>query len=797
MGMVEELTFDRARRAFPDSSIECKSTMELTPLKDLIGQDRAVKALRFGLKIQDKGFNIYVAGMPGTGRKTLVVTFLEEIAKTKPTPPDYCYVYNFKDPNRPNAIMLPAGKGVELQRDMERFVSEMKGALKVAFDSDEYSRRRSETLKVIEDEREKVTKEVNQLAADAGFLLQRSPIGLLLVPIVNGRPVSEQEFTGLPPQLQGQIKEKREALQGELRGSMKQFRDIENKMNEATKELNRSVATFALEQMFSALKEKFSDCGEVIIFLGQVEDNILDNLPSILQGEQQQQPQLPFQLPGITADPAERYKVNLVVDNSDLEGAPVVMELNPTYPRLFGATEKEARFGALVTDYTMIRAGSAHRANGGFLVVPVEGLFRDPVVWESLKRTIANERLEIEEPAARLGFIVSRSLRPEPIPFEAKVIIIGDPQVYQLLYAGDKDFKELFKVKADFDTSMERDDENAQQYAAWICGLCHKEGLQHLDPSGIAGVIEYSSRLAADQNKLSTQFNAVADIVREANFYAKEDGAELITRKHINRALEEKVYRSNLVEKRIDEMIARNVILIDTEGERVGQVNGLAVLSLGDYGFGKPSRITASVGVGKKGIIDIEREAEMGGPTHTKGVLILSGYLNGQYAEKEPLSLTARLVFEQSYSGVDGDSASSTELYAMLSALSGKPIKQYLAVTGSVNQKGEVQAIGGVNEKVEGFYEVCKAKGLSGKEGCVIPHSNVENLMLKQEVVEAIREGRFHIYPVKTIGEGIEVLTGVKAGERRPDGTYEEGTINDLVQRRLTEMAELVKEYRE
>ncbi|MCW3992298.1 MAG: AAA family ATPase, partial [Candidatus Bathyarchaeota archaeon] len=465
--------------------------------------------------------------------------------------------------------------------------------------------------------------------------------------------------------------------------------------------------------------------------------------------------------------------------------------------RLFGATEKEARFGALVTDYTMIRAGSAHRANGGFLVVPVEGLFRDPVVWESLKRTIANERLEIEEPAARLGFIVSRSLRPEPIPFEAKVIVIGDPQVYQLLYAGDKDFKELFKVKADFDTSMERDDENALQYAAWICGLCQKESLQHLDTSGIAGVIEYSSRLAADQNKLSTQFNAVADIVREANFYAKEDGAELITRKHINRALEEKVYRSNLVEKRIDEMIARNVILIDTEGERVGQVNGLAVLSLGDYGFGKPSRITASVGVGKKGIIDIEREAEMGGPTHTKGVLILSGYLNGQYAQKEPLSLTARLVFEQSYSGVDGDSASSTELYSMLSVLSGKPIKQFLAVTGSVNQKGEVQAIGGVNEKVEGFYEVCKAKGLTGNEGVVIPHSNVQNLMLKEEVVEAIKEGRFHIYPVKTIGEGIEVLTGVKAGDRHPDGTYEEGTINHLVQKRLTEMAELVKEYRE
>jgi lon-related putative ATP-dependent protease len=430
-------------------------------------------------------------------------------------------------------------------------------------------------------------------------------------------------------------------------------------------------------------------------------------------------------------------------------------------------------------------------------VVPVEGLFRDPVVWESLKRTIANEMLEIEEPAVRLGFMMSRSLRPMPIPFDAKVILIGDPQIYQILYARDKDFKELFKVKADFDTTMDRDEENIKQYAAFMCSICTKENLKHLDPSGIAGIIEYSSRLAADQKKLSTQFSTIADIIREANFYAEENGSEHITKKHINRALEEKVYRSNLIEKKIEEMIARGIILIDTDGDEVGQVNGLAVLSLGDYGFGKPSKITASVGVGKEGIIDIEREAQMGGPTHTKGVLILSGYLSSRYAHEEPLGLTARLVFEQSYSGVDGDSASSTELYALLSALSGKPIKQYLAVTGSVNQKGEVQAIGGVNEKIEGFYEVCKVKGVTGKEGCVIPFSNVENLMLKEEVVEAIREGRFHIYPVKTINDGIEVLTGIPAGERQPDGSYPVGTINHLVNMRLSEMAAKIKSYRD
>jgi lon-related putative ATP-dependent protease len=796
--LVVELNYKRARGTFEDDLITCESTADLEPLyKEIIGQDRAVRALQFGLKIQKKGFNIYVAGYPGTGRKTATVNFLEDIAETKPVPSDWCYVFNFKDAKRPKSLKLPSGEGVEFKQDMDQFVSELKGALRVAFESDEYSRRRSNTLGAIEDERETVTNAVNKLAADAGFLLQRTPIGLLLIPIVNGRPINDQEFAQLPALNQKEIQERREALQGELRGSLKRFRDIEKKISEAMRSLNRSVASFALEPIFFILKEKFSGNRDVLDFLGDVEENILDNLPRILQEETQQQSQLPFQMPGITKDPTDNYRVNLVVDNSEQKGAPVIMELNPTYQRLFGLVEKEARFGALITDYTMIRAGSAHRANGGFLVVPVEGLFRDPVVWESLKRTIANEMLEIEEPAVRLGFMVSGSLRPTPIPFDVKVIIIGDPQVYQLLYSRDRDFKELFKVKADFDTTMDRNEENIKQYAAFICSICRKENLKHLDPSGIAGIIEYSSRLAADQKKLSTQFATIADIIEEANFYAEENASKYITKKHINTALEEKVYRSNLIEKKIEEMIARGTILIDTDGEEVGQVNGLAVLSLGDYGFGKPNKITASVGVGKKGIIDIEREAQMGGPTHTKGVLILSGFLNNRYAHEEPLSLTARLVFEQSYSGVDGDSASSTELYALLSALSNKPIKQYLAVTGSVNQKGEVQAIGGVNEKIEGFYEVCKTKGFTGKEGCVIPFSNIENLMLKEEVVEAIRERRFHIYPVKTINEGIEILTGISAGEIQLDGSFPTGTINHLVNKRLSEMAAKIKPYRD
>ena len=795
--MVVELPYERARRRCPEDSLGCRSTAELTPLTEIIGQDRAVRALRFGLKIKERGFNIYVAGQPGTGRKTAIVSFLEEIARTRLVPPDLCYVNNFDNPRRPKALRLPAGKGAELQGDMERFVSEMREALAKAFESDEYAKRREETLKAIEEERNELTNQVDQMARQAGFLLQRSPIGLLVVPVVEGRPISDQEFARLPPEMRGKLQRQREALQERMRSALRQFRELERKAAAAVEELNRRVATFAMEHLLSMLLEKYGVISDVRAFLEDIKKDILNNLPAILGKEQAQRPQLPFPIPGLAEEPTNRYRVNLVVDNSKREGAPVIMELNPAHQHLFGMTEKEARFGALFTDYTMIRGGSAHRANGGFLVIPVEELLTKPLAWDSLKRAIMNEKLEIEEVTERLGFMTTKTLRPEPVPFDAKVILIGNPRLYHLLYGLDRDFKELFKVKADFDTTMERDDENVKKYAAFICTLCCKEELRHLGPSGIAAIVEYSSRLAADQKKLSTRFAEVADIIREANFYADEEDAAYISKRHVDKALEEKVYRSNLIQKKIEEMIARGVLLIDTDGERLGQVNGLAVLSLGDYGFGRPNRVTASVGVGRKGIIDIEREAEMGGPIHTKGVMILSGYLDGRYAHEKPLSLSARLVFEQSYSGVEGDSASSTELYAILSVLSGRPIRQYMAVTGSVNQKGEVQAIGGVNEKIEGFYEVCKTKGLNGRQGVVIPASNVENLMLKEEVVEAIKAGRFHIYPVRTVDEGIEILTGAEAGERRPDGTYEEGTINHLVQKRLMEMAERMKEYRD
>ena len=500
-------------------------------------------------------------------------------------------------------------------------------------------------------------------------------------------------------------------------------------------------------------------------------------------------------MPWMKEEPYKKYEVNLIIDNSNMMGAPVVVETNPTYHNLLGRTEKEAQFGALTTDFSMIRGGAIHKANGGYLIVPVEDLLRNPFSYDGLKRDIRDEKMSIEEPEERYGFISVKTLKPQPIPLTTKIILIGTPNLYQMMFSLDPDFQELFKIKAEFDTTMPRTDEKVQQYAAFVCGLCDKEGLKHLDGSGLAKIVEYSSRIIEDQYKLSTQFNSIANIIRESNYYADQDNSKFITGTQIKKAIEEKTYRSKLIQEKIQEMITRGFFLIDTVEQKIGQVNGLSVMGLGDFAFGMPSRVTASIGLGREGVMDIEREAKMGGPIHTKGVLILSGYLNDKYARDKPLSLSARLVFEQNYEGIEGDSASSTELYSILSALSGLPIKQNIAVTGSVNQKGEVQAIGGVNEKIEGFFEVCKAKGLTGVQGVMIPESNVQNLMLKEEVVDAARAGQFKVYSVKTIDEGIEVLTGTKAGEQRADGTYEEGTVNYLVVKQLREMADKLKEY--
>jgi len=525
-----------------------------------------------------------------------------------------------------------------------------------------------------------------------------------------------------------------------------------------------------------------------------VQEDIVSNIDPFLG---QPQPETPGAPPQAWAQEMafRKYEVNVAVDHSETVGAPVVMERNPTYNNLFGRIEKEAVYGALQTDFTLIRGGSLHQANGGYIVLPVEEVLSNLFTYDSLKRAIRDRQIVVEEMGERLGFMTTKSLRPEPIPLDVKVVLIGPPQLYYMLYGLDEDFRELFKVKAEFDVRMDRNDESVRNYVAFVCMLCRREDLRPLDAGAVAKVVEYGSRTAEDQQKLTTRFSEVADVIREANFWAQREGSPQVAVAHVRKAIEEKIYRSNLIEERIQESIQRGMFLVDTTGEAVGQVNGLAVIDLGNYAFGRPSRITASIGLGQAGLIDIEREARMGGPIHTKGVLILSGYLNQRYAYDKPLSLSARLVFEQSYEGVEGDSASCAELFALLSAVSGMPIQQGIAVTGSLNQQGEVQAIGGVNQKIEGFFDVCRAFGLTGRQGVIIPESNVQNLMLREDVVEAVEQGRFHVYPIGSVDQGIEILTGRPAGQRGPDGAFPEGTINHLVDQRLREMAERLRSF--
>jgi lon-related putative ATP-dependent protease len=764
------------------------------PLEEIIGQERAARALRFGLGIKERGFNIYAAGFPGTGRTTAVRNFLEELARTQPAPSDWCYVNNFSNAYAPKAIRLPPGKAKDFQKDMKSFIDEAKRAIPRAFESEDYAAKREATVKALEAQSKTLIDELNRKAQEEGFIIQSTRIGLLLVPVIRGKPVIDKEFIALPQKTKEEIQEKRERLEPELRSAMRQFADMDRKVHEEIEKVNRDVALYAIGHSITDLAEKYKEFSDVGDYLKNVQADILDNISQFIK-EPETQPQAPFPLPFIKENRFRKYEVNVVVDTSDAKGAPVVTESNPTYQNLFGRIESEAQFGALFTDFTMIRRGSLHRANGGYLVLPVEALLMNPLSYDSLKRALRNEHIFIEEAQERMGFITTKSLKPEPIPLDVKVILIGDPILYQKLYTLDKEFSELFKVKADFDTTMERTDDNMKQYAAFVCTLCQKENLKHLDGSGLAKLIEHSSRLAEDQTKLSTRFAEIADIVREANFYASQEKSDTVTGNHVKKAIEERIYRSKLIQEKIQEMIKRGILLIDTDAATAGQVNGLSVISLGDFEFGIPSRVTASVGLGREGVVDIEREAKMGGPIHTKGVLILSGYLNEKYAQDKPLSLSARLVFEQNYEGVEGDSASGAELYAILSALSGIPIKQNIAVTGSVNQKGEVQAIGGVNEKIEGFFEVCKTKGLTGQQGVMIPESNVQNLMLKEEILDAVKEGKFHIYSVTTIDQGIEILTGTKAGARRKDGTFEKETISYVVDKRLREMAERLKEF--
>jgi len=794
--IYKELSPEQVRKRCDPSVFDCSSTEELEPIESIIGQDRALSALRFGLNIVKPGFNIYVSGLAGTGRTRAIKSFLQALAATKETPSDWCYVYNFRDSYCPKALKVPAGMGRGLQKDMERTVDNAKRSLTQAFASKEYAERRAEITKDFSNKREAAFNMLDKRAKDRGLLLRTTPVGLVFMPASEGEPMSEEAYKKLSSEDKEELKKKQEELTKELKEQIAQLRAEENAVGKQLEDTDREVASYSIGHLFEGLRNKYGQLPPVVDYLDEVEQDFIQNFEQFKSEPSPSDSDSKVDMPRLVrAQVFRKYEVNVLVDNSESKGAPVIMELNPTFNNLFGRIEKETQFGAMYTDFTMIKSGSLHRANGGYLVVRIEDILTNFQSWEGLKRILRNGKLVMEELGERLGFLATKSLRPEPVPLDIKVVVIGEPLFYYLLLRLDLEFKELFKVRADFDSRMDKTESSLRDYASVICRMCKEEDLRHLKNDALAKIIEHSSRLAGDQEKLSTLFADIADIIREANFWAGEEGASLIEDKHVEKAVEQRAYRSNLIQQRINEMIDKGMIIIDTEGDEIGQVNGLAVIDLSDFSFGKPTRITASVGVGREGLIDIERESKLGGRIHTKGVMILSGYITEKYIRDIPLSLSARLVFEQSYEEVEGDSASSTELYAILSRLSDVPLKQSIAVTGSVNQKGEVQAIGGLNEKIEGFFEVCRVKGLNGKQGVLIPASNVGNLMLKEEVVEAVKAGNFHIYPVNTTDEGIEVLTGLKAGQRMDDGSFEPDSINDRVQKRLASLAERLRDF--
>ena len=791
--MIAPLTPGQVRRTVSPEALGIRTTEELPPIDSIIGQERAVSALDFGLGIHEPGFNIYVSGEPGIGKMTAVRAFLENKSKTRPAPRDWCYVDNFSDHDQPRALSLPAGRGRALQQDMRSLVERLRRDVQRAFESDEYTSKRDDLVKEAEVGRNAILGELRAAAHRNGLGVQITPYGIVSMPLIDDHPITTEDFEKLPEQKQAELRHVGDVFQSEAQEAMRAVRELDRGIQEKLRELNQRVANFNVAGPMDDLRLKYNDLPEVVAYFDAAQADVLERIDLFITPPGAKTEESPAQPLWMRELPFRRYQVNVLVDNDGRQGAPVIVELNCSYPNLFGRVEKENQMGALYTDFTMVKPGALHRANGGYLVLPIEDLLRNGYSWEGLKRALRSGEVGIEELAEQLGLYSSKSIKPQPIPLTIKVLLVGRPPYRQLLSAYDEDFAELFKVKADFDTEMPLSDDNTQRVLRFVRMLCGREGLRHLDAPAAALLLEHSARMADDQTRLSTHFGELADSVREASYWAERENAPLIGRAHIAAALEHRRFRAGLAQDRLREMITRGALLIDVKGEAIGQVNGLSVLSVGDFAFGNPSRITASIEPGRRGIIDIEREVALGGPIHSKGILILSGYLAHRFGGDKPIALEARLVFEQSYAGVEGDSASSAELYALLSALSSLPVRQGIAVTGSVNQHGQVQAIGGVNEKIEGFFDVCAAFGLTGDQGVIIPASNLQNLMLREDVVAAMGDGRFRIWAIKTIDEGIEILTGVPAGERGADGRFGEGSVNGRIDRRLRELEALLE----
>ena len=796
-----ELSYTQLKNSCVPEDFDFRTTAELHPLDGIIGQERAVKAFDFGLAVKMKGYNIYMSGPAGTGKTTYAKASTEGRAATEPVPMDWCYVYNFQHPKKPVALSFEAGIGKQFQEDMTQLVAVFKKELSKAFQSENYEKQKYAVTHSFEQRQTELLTEIRTAADQYGFQLKQTDDGVFFLPTVNGVPVEEDAYHNLSDADKEAIEENTQVMQEKAGVFMREMNELEKECDRQLEGLNQAIGLHAIGEYVAELEEKYQASEKTAAYLAAVQNDVLQNLDQFMEKEEVQEITLSQLMSGMGKkqddDVTLKYRVNLIVDHSESTGAPVVVTYNPTYSNLMGETEYDSEYGNLTTDFMKIKGGLFHQANGGYLIVQAQDILSSAHAWEALRRVIKTGEINMDSIRELLNAQVVPTLKPEPIPASIKVIMIGSDYYYELLSAYDEEFDKFFKIRAAFDSEMARNGENVAKVAQFVKSFVEREHTLEFDASAVCAIVEYSSRTVSRQDKLSTQFNHLSEIMGEANVWAQFEDAAVITEAHIRKTIAEKEERLCLYEEKLNEMLEENVIMIDTDGAEIGQINGLAVLDTGRYAFGTPSRITATAYMGKSGIVNIEKEARMSGQTHDKGVQIITGFLGQTYAQQFPMALSCRICFEQNYNGIDGDSASSTELYCILSSLAELPIRQDLAVTGSVNQKGDIQAIGGVTQKIEGFFALCKKRGLTGKQGVLIPVSNVKDLVLNDEVVDAVKEGRFHIYPIAHINEGIELMMGHPAGERDAAGNFPAESVHGRVYARLKAFADGAKHYGE
>ena len=796
-----ELSYTQLKNSCVPEDFDFRTTAELHPLDGIIGQERAVKAFDFGLAVKMKGYNIYMSGPAGTGKTTYAKASTEGRAATEPVPMDWCYVYNFQHPKKPVALSFEAGIGKQFQEDMTQLVAVFKKELSKAFQSENYEKQKYAVTHSFEQRQTELLTEIRTAADQYGFQLKQTDDGVFFLPTVNGVPVEEDAYHNLSDADKEAIEENTQVMQEKAGVFMREMNELEKECDRQLEGLNQAIGLHAIGEYVAELEKKYQTSEKTAAYLAAVQNDVLQNLDQFMEKEEVQEITLSQLMSGMGKkqddDVTLKYRVNLIVDHSESTGAPVVVTYNPTYSNLMGETEYDSEYGNLTTDFMKIKGGLFHQANGGYLIVQAQDILSSAHAWEALRRVIKTGEINMDSIRELLNAQVVPTLKPEPIPASIKVIMIGSDYYYELLSAYDEEFDKFFKIRAAFDSEMARNGENVAKVAQFVKSFVEREHTLEFDASAVCAIVEYSSRTVSRQDKLSTQFNHLSEIMGEANVWAQFEDAAVITEAHIRKTIAEKEERLCLYEEKLNEMLEENVIMIDTDGAEIGQINGLAVLDTGRYAFGTPSRITATAYMGKSGIVNIEKEARMSGQTHDKGVQIITGFLGQTYAQQFPMALSCRICFEQNYNGIDGDSASSTELYCILSSLAELPIRQDLAVTGSVNQKGDIQAIGGVTQKIEGFFALCKKRGLTGKQGVLIPVSNVKDLVLNDEVVDAVKEGRFHIYPIAHINEGIELMMGYPAGERDATGNFPADSVHGRVYARLKAFADGAKHYGE